>query len=109
MSNTIFLKVTSAVGVDGQVVPASKPGKPSIIEVSELEAKNLLQRGKAVLATVEDGAPEPEADEQEAAEDLTKLNKAQLIELAIEMDIDHGTMSKAELITAIESKQSEAN
>lgn len=52
MSNTIFLKLTSAIVVGGEVV---KP--PALIEVTESEAKALLHRGKAEVATDHDGQP----------------------------------------------------
>lgn len=44
------LKLTCAIAVDGQVL---RPG--TLVEMSEAEAKNLLGRGKAVLATEVDG------------------------------------------------------
>lgn len=52
MKNTpksVFLVITSAIVVDGQIA-----GKDAIVEVTEAEAKNLLGRGKARLATVDD-------------------------------------------------------
>lgn len=69
MSESIFLKVTSALWVGGVI---ARPGE--IIEVSYAEAKDLLQRGKVVLANAEDApkvAPKPgpislgETDESE--------------------------------------------
>ncbi|MBF9235583.1 hypothetical protein [Microvirga alba] len=53
MSESIILKVTSAMIVGGQI---AKPGE--MIEVTHAEAKDMLHRGKAVLATATD-APEP--------------------------------------------------
>jgi hypothetical protein len=49
---TVVLKVVSAIAVAGQVVT---PGE--LIEVTQSEAKNLLHRGKCVVATEADGAP----------------------------------------------------
>lgn len=49
MSESIALKVTSAFLVGGEV---ATPGE--IVEVTVSEAKDLLQRGKAVLAVAED-------------------------------------------------------
>lgn len=46
---TIWLKVTSAIVVGGEI---AAPGE--LVEVTESEAKNLLHRGKAELATAED-------------------------------------------------------
>lgn len=46
---TIWLKVTSAIVVGGDI---AKPGE--LVEVTQTEAKNLLHRGKAELATAED-------------------------------------------------------
>ena len=54
MSESIALKVTSAFLVGGEV---ATPGE--IVEVTVSEAKDLLQRGKAVLAVAED-APKVE-------------------------------------------------
>lgn len=53
---SVFLKITSAVAIDGQIAR-----KDSIVEVTESEARNLLGRGKAVLATEADGAPAAES------------------------------------------------
>lgn len=59
MTKSVFLKVSSAFLVGGQI---AKTGE--IVEVTEAEAKDLLQRGKATLATAND-APEQTADEAE--------------------------------------------
>lgn len=61
MTKSVFLKVSSAFLVGGTI---AKTGE--IVEVSESEAKDLLQRGKATLATAAD-APEQPADEVEQA------------------------------------------
>lgn len=61
MTKSVFLKVSSAFLVGGQI---AKTGE--IVEVTEAEAKDLLQRGKATLATAND-APEQTADEAEQA------------------------------------------
>lgn len=47
--NTVFMKLTSAIVVGGEVV---KP--PAIVEVSAAEAADLARRGKAVAATEHD-------------------------------------------------------
>lgn len=107
MSKTIFLVLTSAIAIDGGICRAG-----SLVEVSELEAKNFLHRGKARLATAEDGAPVDDADESsedgERAVDLSRLNKAQLVELATTLGIEPGELTKAQLVAAIEAKRSEA-
>lgn len=46
---TFVLKLTSAIAVDGVVLKAGE-----LVELVEAEAKSLLARGKAVLATIED-------------------------------------------------------
>ena len=56
---SVFLKLTSAIAIDGAVVRAG-----SLVEVTQAEAKNLMHRGKAVLATERDGAPVGGADDK---------------------------------------------
>lgn len=107
MTASIFLVLTSAIAIDGAILRAG-----SLVEVSEREAKNFLHRGKARLATVEDGAPEASAESDGADDErdvnLDRLNKNQLSELAIQLSIEPGEMTKAQLVDAIEAKQ-EAN
>lgn len=93
------LKLAGAVAIDGQI---SRAG--SLIEVSEMEAKNLLHRGKAVLATAEDGVEQHEDEDQ--GEDLSKLNKAELLEHAkgLGVEVSDG-MTKAQIIDAIAAKK----
>ncbi|QMP19169.1 hypothetical protein [Pseudomonas phage Persinger] len=103
MSRSIFLVLTSAIAIDGGICRAN-----SLVEVSEREAENLLARGKARLATAEDGAPVAESDDEDTT-DLSKLNKAQLLDLAEKLSIEGAAgMNKAELVEAIEAKHSEA-
>lgn len=92
---TVTLKLASAIAIDGEVIT-----RGSLVEVDENLAINLLNRGKAELATAEDGA-EDEAD-------LSKMNKAQLLAHAAEhgVEADDG-MTKAEIQAAIEAKQAE--
>lgn len=91
MSGTYVLKLTSAIAISGEVMKAG-----SLVEVSELEAKNLLSRGKAVMH-----------DEQPARDDdveITKMNKDQLIAIAEQMEIEGADkMTKAQLIESIEA------
>lgn len=63
MSETVFLKVTSAFLVGGEIAK-----KGEIVELTPNEARDLLARGKAVPATAGDAptikaAPAPEADQ----------------------------------------------
>lgn len=55
----IFLVLTSALVIDGDVAKAG-----TLVEVSENEAKNFLHRGKARLATAEDGAPQMDDEDE---------------------------------------------
>ena len=66
MTKSVFLKVSSAFLVGGEI---AKTGE--IVEVTESEAKDLLQRGKATLATASD-APEQAADDAEQTGDETE-------------------------------------
>lgn len=61
MSKTVMLKVTSAFLVGGEV---ARNGE--VVEVTTAEAKDLLHRGKAVLATAAD---EPKLAAQDAGDD----------------------------------------
>jgi hypothetical protein len=63
MSKSVFLLVTSAFMVDGQIAKAGE-----VVEVSNTEAKDLLNRGKAKLATI-DAAQLEDAVEVEPKED----------------------------------------
>jgi len=98
MSKNYFLKLTSALVISGVVCRAGE-----LVEVSELEAKNFLARGKAELATVEDGVEE---DQDEPGEDdLSKLTKDQLLAKAAELEISIGSgATKAQIIEAIQAK-----
>lgn len=116
MSKSIYLVLTSAIAIDGNICR-----KGSMIEVSEVEAKNLLHRGKARLATAEDGVEQDELQDVEVGQtgsvdddegndtDITRMNKTQLTELATQMGIEPGEMTKAQLVEAIEAKHNEAN
>lgn len=53
--HTVLLKVTSAFVMAGEIVAPARKGKPpTLAEATKSEAKDLLRRGKAVLATDED-------------------------------------------------------
>lgn len=96
MSKSIFLVLTSAIAIDGSICKAG-----ALVEVSELEAKNFLHRGKARLATAEDGVPE--RDEEEAP-DVSKMNKAELLQFCAANNIEaDNDMTKAKILEAIEA------
>lgn len=87
------LKLTAAIVIDGEICKAGE-----LVELSEVEARNLLSRGKAELHGM------TEADEI----DLSKLNKTALQELAKSLEIEFTDAdTKAQLIAAIEAKQAE--
>lgn len=46
---TVILALTSAIAIAGEVLKPGTPDKPTLIEVSQDEARDLLHRGKAVL------------------------------------------------------------
>lgn len=95
MAKNFILKLTSAIAFGGVI---SKAG--DLVEVSENEAKNLLHRGKAVLATAEDGVEQPE----DGGEDLSKLNKDRLLLLAKERGVEIGSgATKPQIIEAIQA------
>jgi ribosomal protein L9 len=67
----VTLKLTSAIALDGKIF---RPG--TLVEVTDNEAKNLLQRGKAVLATEAD-MPADESDESDAAAEAAEREAAE--------------------------------
>jgi hypothetical protein len=46
---TVILALTSAIAIAGEVLKPGTRDKPTLIEVTTEEAKDLLRRGKAVL------------------------------------------------------------
>ena len=90
-TKTVNIELTSAIAVDGELVRAGE-----VIEVTEKNARNLMRRGKAVLAD------EQPMDESELAE----LTVAELRELADDAGITgYSDMRKAELIAALEAAE----
>ncbi|ANN86114.1 endonuclease VII [Enterobacter phage Arya] len=88
---SVLLKLTSAIVIAGSIAKAGE-----VVEVTELEAKNLLARGKGVL---NDEQPADEVDL-----DLSKKTKDQLLEIADNLEIEGAAkMNKAQLIEAIEA------
>ena len=71
MTKTVFLKVSSAFLVGGQLAKAGE-----IVEVTSTEAKDLLARGKATVATVAD-APADQEQEQEQHQDEVQQPEAE--------------------------------
>lgn len=91
---SVFLVLTSALVIDGEVIRAG-----TLVEVSEREAKNFLHRGKARLATEADGAPK---SDEKPETDLSRMSKAQLLAFAESNEIEVSeNMTKAEIIAAI--------
>jgi len=86
---SVLIKLTSAIAIAGAIAKAGE-----VVEVTELEAKNLLARGKGVLN-----------DEQPVQDDdlaIEKMTKDQLVDIADQMEIEGAAkMTKAQLIEAI--------
>jgi hypothetical protein len=110
-AQSVFLVITSAVGIGGEIARAG-----AIVEVTDGEAKDMLNRGKARLATAEDGVDVSAASNEGAGAagdaddqiDLTTLTKAQLLERATEAGIaDADRMNKAALLAALEAHLAE--
>lgn len=72
MKPNVFVKLSAAVVIDGKVVTASSEGKPSIVEVSYQEAKDIIGRGKGEPATEADMPDEDPG----AHPDIAALNSA---------------------------------
>lgn len=101
MAKTYFLKLTSAIALEGVICRAGE-----IVEVGELEAKNFLGRNKATLATAEElkaaGIELPDDPEGNDGEDLSKLKKDELLVVAKKRGVDIGDgATKAQIIEAI--------
>lgn len=91
-----ILKLTCAIAIDGQI---HKPG--SLVEVSEAEAKNFLHRGKAVVATAEDGV---EQQEEQTGTDYSSWTKPALLEYAKARGLEVASgMTKDQIIDVIEA------
>jgi hypothetical protein len=100
MAKTFILKLTSAIVIDGAVCRAGE-----LVEVGELEAKNFLARGKAELATVEDGIEDDQAN-PDADDDLMKKTKAELLVIAAEKGAEATDgMTKAQIVAAINATE----
>lgn len=92
--STVLIALTSAVAIDGEICVAG-----SQVEVDQDLAKDLLNRGRGTLVEVSD---EHGSDTGAEEIDLTKLNKAQLVELAVEYGIESpDSFTKAQLIEQI--------
>lgn len=103
MSKNYILKLTSALVISGVVCRAGE-----LVEVSELEAKNFLARGKAELATEEDGIDDEQDDPN--FDEHSKLNKEQLLAKASELGVEIGSgATKAQIIEAITANAASQN
>lgn len=122
MKESVVVKLTSAIVVDGQIVRAGE-----LVEVSHAEAVNLLHRGKCTISdesdislTEEEQREEAERVQREQAEaleqqkhgqgqperDLDKLRKAELVELAESEGIEGAAdMTVAELREALQKAE----
>ncbi|MEC8887358.1 MAG: Rho termination factor N-terminal domain-containing protein [Pseudomonadota bacterium] len=88
----VTIKLTSAVVIEGVICKAGQQ-----VEVAQDLAKDLLNRGRGTL--LEDASDE--SDEI----DLSKMTKAQLVEVALEYEIENpDALNKADLIDAISAK-----
>lgn len=94
---SVFLVLTSALVIKGAICRAG-----TLVEVTEAQAVNFLQRGKARLATEKDGAPAAEAASDEEI-DLSRCNKAELLQFCADngFEVDE-SMTKAEILKHIE-------
>lgn len=100
MMKTFILKLTSALVIDGVICRAGE-----LVEVGELEAKNFLARGKAELATVEDGV-EDEQGNPDDNDELMKKTKAELLVIAAEKGAEATDgMTKAQIVAAINATE----
>jgi len=90
---TATIKLTAAITLGGGIAKAGE-----IIEVSEENAKALILRGKAELATAAD------EDDGDDFPDLSKMNKVKLLEIAAQAGLTDITEAnnKAEIVAAIE-------
>ena len=90
------LKLTCALAIDGQIYKAG-----SLVEVSEAEAKNFLHRGKAVLATAEDGV---ELQEAQTGTDYSSWTKPAMLDYAKQHGLEVASgMTKDQIIDVIEA------
>ena len=93
----IALNITSAVAIDGKIITPSSDEAKGVM-VDESLAKNLLQRGRAELATAGGTDAKP----------LAKMSVPELKAEAIALDVDGVSgMNKSQLIEAIEEALSE--
>lgn len=69
---TVSLKVTSAFVVGGKIAK-----KGDVVEVSNADAKDLLNRGKAVLAEAKKAKSEPEKPKELKPEEKGEAKKAE--------------------------------
>lgn len=108
-SKNIDIILTRATVISGAIV---RPGKAPIT-VSEADAKNLMQRERAVLATEENIAAADDGDDggDDGGDGEKRLSEHTVPELkarAAELEIDGADgMKKAELVAAIEAAEAD--
>lgn len=91
MSKSYYVLLTSAISFGGSI---SKAGE--VIEVNENEMKNLIHRGKGELHS------EQPFSADDANPDIMNMNKAALVELALERGVENASkLTKDQLIEAI--------
>lgn len=97
---TYKLKLTSAMVIAGGVVRAG-----ASVDVDEVTAKDFLRRGKAELVSKPAASHQEEHQgDQDNEVDLSRMNKAQLVEVAAGLGIEGADdLTKAEIIAAIEA------
>lgn len=91
------LKLTRAMVIEGAVIRAG-----TRVRLDEATAKDFLRRGKAELVS----APADDNSDtgSDQGVDLSRMNKAQLVQVAEGVGIEGAeNMTKAEIIAAIES------
>lgn len=94
MTNVV-IALSTAVVLGGEIHKAGEQ-----IEVDKTLAQELLRRGRGTLVEVE-------SDEMETL-DLSKMKKAELVELALEYGIENtDSMTVAQLIEAIQAAAAE--
>ena len=90
MSKTVFLKVSSAFLVGGQLAKAGE-----IVEVTSTEAKDLLARGKATVATVADAPVDQEQEQEQHQDEVQKPEGEAAAEAPVEAVAEAATEEPA--------------
>ena len=99
MTKTVFLKVSSAFLVGGQLAKAGE-----IVEVTGTEAKDLLARGKATVATVADAPVDQEQEQEQRQDEVQQPEGEAAAEAAAEAPVEVVAEAAAEEPAAAEEK-----